>query len=208
MFTPIVFTTESAANQLGRQITAGKAGKAWEQVLQNEQNSSTGRGDSARHLISINIKTTQQDHFILISLPDKTWSLRRKTTEGGTWTSACAGESRAGQCSVPFVKVPHRRSFSIKCICMNDMFSHSCRRSWTQTSTCLHQLQQRRKRHKHQRLPKYFLFLIQSLYFTKPVCFYVKLILALLYLRNPLSRVRWFYQVGWSTRKCLLLQER
>lgn len=40
----------------------------------------------------------------------------------------------------------------------NVWIPHSCRISWTRTSTCLHQFQQRRKRHRLQRSPKYLDF--------------------------------------------------
>lgn len=215
MFTPIVFTAEPAARQLGHEVTARKAGKAWEQVLQTEQNSSTDRGDSACPTIipSINIMTTQQDHFILFSLPDKTCYLRRQTTEGRMWTSACAGESRPGQCSLHFVSIavflffsPHKMHL-YQWYMWARTFSHRPRRSWTRTSTFLRRLQRRRKRHRHQREPRYLIF-NTIFYFRKTVSFYVKLILALFYLRNPLRSVRWLCHLGWSTRKCLLLLER
>lgn len=63
MLTPIVFTTEPAAGQLGHQV-AGRT--ASEGVLYAEQDSSTGGGDT----MSTNMETARQDHFIGISLPD------------------------------------------------------------------------------------------------------------------------------------------
>lgn len=51
----MVVTTEPADKRLRHQIPARKVGKDRDFVLRTEQNTSTGRGDSAWSMISITI---------------------------------------------------------------------------------------------------------------------------------------------------------
>lgn len=68
MFAPKVFTPEPAAEQLGHQLTEGKGGTAGEQTEQTEQNSRTGSGESACHMLALRLR----NKIISFSLPIQT----------------------------------------------------------------------------------------------------------------------------------------